>query len=617
MTHDFKEAKEYMKCRISSLYFIEKYIKIPVAGGLVTMEESDLWNATPKYKDFVKLSSSPYVDNIEILFSRQHGKTTTIAMMMLYYMMFYSRVPIQFLTLSKDNALDVIDRIKFMHDHLPKFLKVPIKGKGDKKTYVEFANGSKLNTRYVSGNINPDQIGRGFSTPLAWVDEAAFIPHMDIVWGAMQPALSAARVHAKRNNFPTKIFLSTTPNGAGTNWFYNMWQHGWEYEDIFDLEKREVLPNAQEILNSKEDKNNFARVRIHWSETGKTDEWYQQQVKELNFDMRRVNQEINLVFLGSSNAVFPDEVLEIFQPQKIINTINLAYGEKFNLFQELDPNKMYLLGVDTAASTAAKADYSAMVLVDAESGAEVGEWHGKFSVVKRFANVVKSLILQLSNLYSFTPDNLKTIIERNSFGLGTIEEIIYDDTFDYENYIYYGTVRSEKVPGLNTNKQSREMMFNQLLSLINEVPERASGPLLQEELRNLEQRANGRYEAIKGSHDDVVMAYNFCLYVRHELIQQGVITTKDTPTALRMDASQIKSYMDITFSTTTPSIKSTTEVQKIKKAIHSQDKFLFENIMDEKEEKQKRREILKEYAIPGVTSIQDEETGDISDYLIF
>lgn len=607
------EAREYLKCKLSALYFIENYIHIPVAGGSMVMKESDLWNNTRKYKDFVRLATSDEVDNIEILFSRQHGKTTTIAMIILWMMIFNARLKVQFLTLSKENAFDVIERMKFMLDHLPNFIKVKYVGKGDKKTYLELSNGSVIKTKYVSGNINPDRIGRGFSVPVVWIDEASFIPHMGTVWGAMQPGISAARTQAKKNKFPTKIFLSTTPNGAGTNWFYKMWTNGWDYPDIFDFEKNKPVPNTNELLNSVDNKNNFVKVKIHWSETGKDEKWFKQQVKELNFDMRRVNQEINLVFLGSSNTVFDDEIIAAWEPKDAVTELNLAYGETFKLFEEINPDDYYLLGVDSAASNAAKSDYCAIILTHGESGRQVGEWHGKFSVLKRFANLVKSTIMQFQTLFSLKPKNLNVIIERNSIGLGVIEEILYDDTFEYSEYLYYDTVRkTEKVPGLNTNASSREQMFNLLLSIINENPMSAQGILLQDELRNLEQKASGRYEAVRGMHDDLVMAYNFTLLVRHRLILSGFITTEETPSGLKMSQSDVLSYMNITFQTSNPGLNLTE-----KKSSRPEDFEIIKSELDTETENKIRKEIIKESGIPGMEyqSIDPDED-DFMDYLI-
>ena len=181
-TDDFNNSKEILKCQMSMLYFIENYIKIPVPGGFVTQKESDIWNATPKYKRLVKMFQSNNINNILFQSSRQHGKTTTLSQIMLYYLLFYPGLKIEMLTLTKKNAEDTIDRIKFMYENLPNWLKITsYKGKGDYKTYVEFQNGSKFSTRYISGNISPDTIARGMSVPMLWVDEAAYIPHMKML----------------------------------------------------------------------------------------------------------------------------------------------------------------------------------------------------------------------------------------------------------------------------------------------------------------------------------------------------------------------------------------------------------------------------------------------------
>jgi len=531
ITNKLDIAKEWLKCKLSPLYFIENYIKIPVPGGYITQKESDLWNATPKYRHLVKLWESEFVNNIIFLSSRQHGKTTTVAQLILHALLFYPGLRIEFLTLTKKNAEDVIERIKFMYEHLPEWLKIGFYGRGDYKTYIHFSNNSKINTRYISGNISPDTIARGFSVPVLWIDEAAFIPHMEEAWTAAQPAISTARRFALQNGYPSKIIMTTTPNGAGENFFYKLWIRAWDYEEIFDFNKEIPIPNADEILNSSEEKNNFVRVKIHWSETGKDEAWYKQQVKELNFNMRKVNQELNLVFLGSEYTIFDDQVLAEFEPVAPVAKINMGYGNTFTLFEDineiLENNKdeIFILGVDTAVSTAAKADFSALVLTKASTGEQIGEWHGKISVLKRYALLIKKLIRALIDLYNLDEDNLKVIIERNSVGLGVIEEIIYDDTFNYDAFLYKTEIRKgEKAPGIATKKDTREKMFDLLLSLINENPKRAKGPLLQEELRNLEQKSNGRIEAGKGAHDDVVMAYNFTLFVRDELIKKGIIS---------------------------------------------------------------------------------------------
>jgi len=571
------KAREYLKCKMSPLYFVENYCAVPVAGGMIPIKESELWWSTPKYRQFIKAIHE--LDAVEFMASRQHGKTTTALLYYLWAMLFFPKLQIEYVTLDSKRATDAIKRMKEMLAYLPEWLQVPFKGKSDKVTYIELENGSRMNSNYVSGSIDPDRLGRGMSAPLIYIDETAFIPKMDIVWVAMQPAISAARVFAKQNGYPNGILFTTTPNGAGTNFFYNVWTRGHDSTEIYIEDNVSPVENFKEVLDQDSEKNNFVRFRIHWSETNKDQKWYEQQIKELNFNMRKVSQELDLVFLGSSNAVFPDEVLEVFKPKDEVNEITMAYGEKFKLTQDLDPKKTYLLGVDTAASTGAKADYSAMVLMDAHTGEEVGSWHGKFSVVKRFAVVVKSLIQGFSELCGFTEDNLMVIIERNSFGLGTIEELMFDDGgFDYTSYLYQEELKNgERRPGILTNAKSRDMMFNLLLSSINEMPERAQTALLQEELRNLEQKNNGRFEAVQGAHDDVIMAYNFCLFVQHELINKGLIETDGRVSMY--DPKKANYFLDVTMSSTL-SAPSSKEKEDFK---------LINN--DEKED---RKRILKE-----------------------
>jgi len=535
-------ARAYLMCKMSPLFFIENFVIIEVAGGKIPIKESDLWYSTPKYRQLIR--GLQEFDAVSFMASRQHGKTQTVAEYLLWAIIFHPGLLIEYVTLDSKRATDFIKRIKFMLKELPDWLRVDFKGKSEKVTFIELENGARINSNYVSGSIDPDRLGRGMSAPIIYIDETAFIPKMDIVWVAMQPAISAASRFAKKNGYPNGIIYTTTPNGAGVNFFYNVWTRGWDSSELFEGDSIKIREDWRDVLDSDDNKNNFVRFKIHWSETNKDEKWYKQQIKELNFNMRKVSQELDLVFLGSNNAVFDDSILEVFTPKTVKSELTLAYGEKFNLFEDLDPEKKYLLGVDTAASTAAKSDYSAMVLVEAETGLQVGEWHGKFSIVKRFALMVKSTIRGLHDIHGLTDDSLTVIIERNSFGLGVVEDILYsDEDFDYPGYMYWTQLKHDKVPGMQTDAKRREKMFNLLLSIINENPKLAQGVLLQEELRNLEQKPNGRFEATTGAHDDVVLSYNFCLFVRDEMIKDGLITLDGSFN--KLNAERINYYLDV------------------------------------------------------------------------
>ena len=516
---------EMMKCRLSALYFIENYVSIPVAGGRIPIKESEQWNRTDKYKIIVDLFQQH--DAVLYMSSRQSGKTTTSAMYLLWCMIFFPKIQISYLTLDKNRAIDMISRMKEMMDSLPKWLQVKPKSGAERLSYYELINGSKITASFVSGSNDPDKVGRGLSSPIVFIDETAFISHAEIVWGALQPSVSAAKIFAKKNGYPNGVIFTSTPNGAGSNFFYNVYQNSVKFDDIYDYENKRLHENYQQEFK-KPEKNSFISVVLHWSEF-RTQEWYEEQRKELNFDQRKISQELDLSFLGSNSCVFSDEIIALLIPKKRQHKIQLPYGCQLDLYEEIDPEETYFLGVDTAMSAGSGSDYSAMVLCRGSDGKPIGEWHGRFSVVKRFAQVVKACVKSLKVLYALTPENLKVVIERNSIGKETVEELLYDESnFDYEEYLFHEvTEQGERVPGLYTSNSGkmgqgkRDKMFNMLMTIVNEKPYFVNGPLLIDELRNLEQKVSGRIEASKNQHDDIVMAWNFCLFARKYLIDRG------------------------------------------------------------------------------------------------
>jgi hypothetical protein len=73
--------------------------------------------------------------------------------------------------MSKTAGLENIGRIKFMHDNLPEFLKSPHKNKAvERKTFLEYDNGSKVTVFFPSSATSPDTLARSLSSPILYVD---------------------------------------------------------------------------------------------------------------------------------------------------------------------------------------------------------------------------------------------------------------------------------------------------------------------------------------------------------------------------------------------------------------------------------------------------------------
>lgn len=555
---------EWMKCKLSLRYFAENYVYIPVAGGNVKYGDSPQYNSTVRYKILLDLFQQ--CDSVSFLSSRQQGKTTSIAIYIVWAMVFFPKLQISFLTIDKGRALDFISRCKEIMDFLPRWLQIPQKGNAEKLTYYELVNGSKVTASYVSGSIDPDKVGRGLSNPIVIMDEVAFIPHAEVVWAAVQPSLSAAKIHAKRNGYPTGVIFTTTPNGGGENFFYKVFSNAVQFDDIYDYENEVLYEGYQEEFE-KDGKNAFLSLTLHWSET-RSQEWYEAQKKELNYDQRKINQELDLVFLGSENSIFSDDIIMKFVPKKALYSFDLSFRSKFYLFvDELPKDGYYILGVDTASSTGINSDFSAMVLIDGFTGIELGYFKHRFNVLKHYGVVIKETIHYLGEMYGLDSDNFKVVVERNNVGKAIIEELVYahEEDMDYTQFLFEerapgqkeDTIEPDMVYGIWTSggrknvasqmqSGKRDKMFTYLNRVVNANPEYIQSSELQKELRNLVQKPNGRIEATRGQHDDLVMAYNFCLYVRELFIKDGIIIIDgEDRSRFRVEPSKLIDYLEV------------------------------------------------------------------------
>ena len=146
-------------------------------------------------------------------------------------------------------------------------------------------------------------------------------------------------------------------------------------------------------------------------------------------------------------------------------------------------------------------------------------------------------------------------------------------------------------------------MFEILLSLINENPKVAKGSIIQEELRNLEQKSNGRFEAGKGAHDDVILSFCFTLFARHEMIAKGTIKSPDDKNKF-ISHKAINTFIDATFSTLKDSAR----------IIQSADKKQLIDETDESYYKKEEKRLKKEFKTLG---FETEKSEDFYETLIF
>ena len=103
---------------------------------------------------------------------------------------FFPGIPAIILNMRQVAALENLSKIKFIHSNLPGWMKSPLKGRAERKTYLELENNSIVRTFYPASTTGPDQIARSLTAPILYIDEVAFIRHIGLAYRAAQPVLT-------------------------------------------------------------------------------------------------------------------------------------------------------------------------------------------------------------------------------------------------------------------------------------------------------------------------------------------------------------------------------------------------------------------------------------------
>ena len=421
---------------------------------------------------------------------------------------FYSNMPITILNATKKFAFENLEKIKFMHMAVADFLRTPLKYKGDRKTTLDYKNESIVRIFYPSSTTSPNTLARSFTSPILYIDEGAHIRHMKVAYAAAQPTLSRAREQAIKHNYPYGILITSTPNGSigDGEWFYDMYNNGVDSDDLFDANGN-LVPNSDELV-ANPDTNGFVKVKFHWSEDPmKDDNWYREQCRDFNFDTRSINQELDLVFVGSTNCIFTDDFLSKLKAKPIVDRIDLPHITDLKLYthrDDLDKTDYLLIGVDTAKSITG--DFSAIEIYTYSNFKQIGEFFGRLGSLTKYSEIIKKLV---DSLETIMDKRIILCIENNSIGTAIIEDLETDENDKYAQYIY--SPNPQKYIGINTNKSVKNTMISFYYDLIVNNPENLSSDALIDQLNLIERHVNG---TIKGSKDDLFMASVLCAYVR-------------------------------------------------------------------------------------------------------
>ena len=413
--------------------------------------------------------------------SRQLGISTLAAGYSLWLMLFHKDKNVLALATTQATARNLVTKVIFMYDELPRWLKLPSVEKN--KLSLRLKNGSKVQAK----SSNADA-ARSEAVSLLLIDEAAFIDNIDETFAAAQQTLATGG----------QCMALSTPNGIG-NWFHQTW------------EKAETGENS------------FVPVRLPWTvHPERNQDWRDQQDRDLG--PRMAGQECDCDFLASGDTVFEPTDLIFYEETYQKDPVEKR-GVDSNLWiwEPADYTKSYMVVADVSRGDSA--DYSAFHIFDIETCTQVGEYKGKISP-KDFGNVLVGIATEYNEAL--------LVVENANIGWATIEQVLereyrnmyYSSTSNMETVESYMNKyeRDKLVPGFTMSMKTRPLVIAKIIEYIRERSVTIQSKRLMAEMRVFVWK-NGKPQAQTNYNDDLLMACATALYVRDtalRLRQQGM-----------------------------------------------------------------------------------------------
>lgn len=465
--------QEYIKCAVDPLHFFRKYCYIshPTKGRI-------LFHLYPFQEDvLVDFRNNRFVI---INKSRQLGISTLVAGFALWTMLFNKDKTVLCIATKQETARGMVEKVQFMYENLPSWLKGKEKPISNNKLSFQLAN----NSRIVATSAASDA-GRSYAVSLLIVDEAAFIEGIDKIYTSIKPTIATGG----------GIIALSSPNGIG-NWFHRMYT-GAETQ-------------------TGEGKG-FKAIRLPWNlhpdRVAPIDPGWEER-ERMNMSPREFAQEYDCDFLGSGNSVVEPSTLSFYEETFIQEPIERRFlGGDFWIWQYPDYSRQYMVCADVARGDGS--DFSAFHVIDVLSCEQVAEYKSQIDT-RTFGNMLVSVATEYNNA--------TLVIENANVGWDVVNTVIEKG---YPNLFYspraYGEINMDKwiskiendqtVPGFTTSTKTRPLVISKMEAYIREKAFVFRSKRLLEELRVFVW-INGKAQAQNKFNDDLVMSLAIGLFVR-------------------------------------------------------------------------------------------------------
>ena len=427
------------------------------------------------------------VDNKEHLFLCGNSlipthNTTAYSIFATHYICFQENKKILIVANKLDTAIEIIDRIKFAFELLPKWLKPKVKSWNKKS--IKLHNGCVIECTATSSNA-----ARSKSSNCLIIDECAHIDEKLMLnfWNSVYPILSS--------DPKSKCIMVSTPLGTG-NLYYRTYQ---------------------QALSNQKDASNYGwkHFRIDWWDVpGRDEEWKKQQLASMNYDEKAFAQEFGNDFLGSAyTLVNADRIYKKktrLQEEKLIEKgikYEFLNGYEAQIWELPQKDRCYVLGLDTADGTGN--DASVINIYDITNPSK------EINLVAKFDNntiePVKTayIVAKMGLMYNYCP----VCIERNGPGATVINFL--HKVYEYENIVNAGSTKLQGIYSNHTLKNEACQNFKKYFNHENIDLVIPYDKLLQEleSFEKVQIGENFTYRGKNKSNDDHVMSAVWALYI--------------------------------------------------------------------------------------------------------
>lgn len=489
-----QEIKERIIVEISSnpWYFFREVCRIPEAGS--TPFEFHRGNIAIIWAILNDIS-------FMTVMPRQTGKTYTVACV--YYWIFYwGTQNTTFMLFGNSESLvkNNLERIKKIRDETPEYMHLH-KGKDNQHelSYEILDNQIKIK---APGNSKEDamKVGRGFSTPIQWYDEFAFIPHIQHQYESALYAYGTVSQIAKRNKLPYHKAISTTAapqDNASGKWSYNFLTNCADFdESLYDMDIDEVKDHIHVTSN-----NGVLRIEFMYYDLSKDDEYFERMVKETSGNWDTINREVLNMWMDASrdHPLGQDLVIalnnKIKPPIKTIIVDGVYMLKIYRDLSKLDWDRVYVGGIDCGGNV--MKDYSTLVIMDPTNFEVIATLRSNSYSTNRFSRCIAQVM-------SWIFPKLTVLIERNSMGIAIADNIL-EFNGSLKSRMYHD--ESNK-PGIANNQTIRSQLYNDILKVAAlEDANRIHDRNIIQEIGGLIVTRSGRIDHQSDGHDDTLMAY--------------------------------------------------------------------------------------------------------------